>query len=869
MPKVSFVKDEAEVLIKGWLARQAGAVSRHVAPTAVFRAAARRSGCRSYCVPICEARGAQGHGFGGESGVVDKLLNRRYAALYPTKLVTYRKADDDAPSKVFALSRHATLTESVEQTFRMRHAKTSTLYAVAAGAYDSVVMHGFTIHFGSGERLAVAFPSAEEAGRWHAALGQAVAQLRVAASASPARSDSDASTQSASSSAPGTPRVRAEAVREPAPVPAEVPAGPEATRRRRAWQSFLHINGVAVFLEDVDEEGEGGAVLVSAVVRAPPTDIFKQAREGGRLSFVRLIVHVRKRESPTGVFTGARTVEVLDKRTAVGGGLTGGRAGRQAEGGGCMGGWRVEDGRVVAQTWRGTGFVGRLCAPRELCLLRTWRKDVDGTYIVLFQSTQHPSVPEPPGGGGAWLRAAPVRVHCTCAGFTVAPLMPQLYGRKPDDASDPADVSPESLITLVFNAGARFLPLLLHLGGLLSEGSAAGRLLWPLTDAATRAVLDPVVSSIVFLREHLEQARAAQGRAGAGGGGSTGRGGLSRFVVRPISTFGALEDQAAAAAPGGAPAAARRLFQRSATTLTYRAGQPPLLALQRETMRAMSMRSPTPPPREEAGGAAGEAAEDEEAAAAWAVGGTCPAQYWSCPGDAGFKLRGGSYLADKRKIPAALPMLDLLEEPLFNVARYLPSVKYSPAPFLFCVQLMVPAVPPVSLVATFAAPFAVAGRDAAQLITEWEKEQGAPAPDNVAAFFRALAEFVNAGDDATRNRKFKLSVGTTPVLLGQKLTTKYFSNPNKYLEVDVDIGSSSVASSVTNLVCGATKSLVIDMGILIEARRGAAHASCGQSADQLPEQLLGTLRLSNLDLGTAAYLDEATGRLCKPGEICK
>lgn len=37
-------------------------------------------------------------------------------------------------------------------------------------------------------------------------------------------------------------------------------------------------------------------------------------------------------------------------------------------------------------------------------------------------------------------------------------------------------------------------------------------------------------------------------------------------------------------------------------------------------------------------------------------------------------------------------------------------------------------------------------------------------------------------------------------------------------QVDVDIGSSSVASSVTSLVCGATKSLVIDLGVLLEVR---------------------------------------------------
>jgi hypothetical protein len=35
------------------------------------------------------------------------------------------------------------------------------------------------------------------------------------------------------------------------------------------------------------------------------------------------------------------------------------------------------------------GVVGRLCAPRELVMLRSWRQDADGTYIVLYQSTNH------------------------------------------------------------------------------------------------------------------------------------------------------------------------------------------------------------------------------------------------------------------------------------------------------------------------------------------------------------------------------------------------------------------------------------------------------------------------------------------------
>ena len=52
-----------------------------------------------------------------------------------------------------------------------------------------------------------------------------------------------------------------------------------------------------------------------------------------------------------------------------------------------------------------------------------------------------------------------------------------------------------------------------------------------------------------------------------------------------------------------------------------------------------------------------------------------------------------------------------------------------------------------------------------------------------------------------------------------------------YMEVDIDVGSSSVAATVVGLVQGATKSLVVDMGIVLE----------GHSAEELPESLLGTV----------------------------
>ncbi len=35
-----------------------------------------------------------------------------------------------------------------------------------------------------------------------------------------------------------------------------------SARRSRAWASVLHVNGVAVYVEEQDADGEGGAIMV-------------------------------------------------------------------------------------------------------------------------------------------------------------------------------------------------------------------------------------------------------------------------------------------------------------------------------------------------------------------------------------------------------------------------------------------------------------------------------------------------------------------------------------------------------------------------------------------------------------------------------
>ncbi|KAL0403482.1 UNVERIFIED_CONTAM: protein ENHANCED DISEASE RESISTANCE 2 [Sesamum radiatum] len=119
-----------------------------------------------------------------------------------------------------------------------------------------------------------------------------------------------------------------------------------------------------------------------------------------------------------------------------------------------------------------------------------------------------------------------------------------------------------------------------------------------------------------------------------------------------------------------------------------------------------------------------------------------------------------------------------------------------------------------------------------------------------------LERFVN-GDDAFRNSRFKLipyiskgswivkqSVGKKSCLIGQALEVNYFRGKN-YLELDIDVGSSTVARGVVSLVLGYLNNLVIEMAFMIQ----------GNTADELPEFLLGTCRLNNLDVSKSVCTD--------------
>ncbi|VAI31215.1 unnamed protein product [Triticum turgidum subsp. durum] len=204
------------------------------------------------------------------------------------------------------------------------------------------------------------------------------------------------------------------------------------------------------------------------------------------------------------------------------------------------------------------------------------------------------------------------------------------------------------------------------------------------------------------------------------------------------------------------------------------------------------------------------------------------------PGGEKFMIRGKAYLTDYAKIAGGDPLLKLIAVDWFKVNERFDSVALHPKslvqseaakkiPFILVVNLQVPAKPNYNLVMYYAA----------------EK------PVNKDSL---LGRFID-GTDAFRDARFKLipsivegywmvkrAVGTRACLLGKAVTCNYLRQDN-FLEIDVDIGSSSVARSIIGLVLGYVTSIVVDLAILVEAKE----------EKELPEYILGTVRLNRVN----------------------
>ncbi|PWA52006.1 hypothetical protein CTI12_AA458240 [Artemisia annua] len=215
---------------------------------------------------------------------------------------------------------------------------------------------------------------------------------------------------------------------------------------------------------------------------------------------------------------------------------------------------------------------------------------------------------------------------------------------------------------------------------------------------------------------------------------------------------------------------------------------------------------------------------------------------WTTPNGTGFMIRGKTYLTDNTKVPGGDPLLKLIavdwfkgDRPVSKVALHPKSLVQSEAgkrlPFVLVMNLQVPAKPNYNLVLYFAA-------------------------DRPVVKDSLLGRFIDE-TDTFRDSRFKLipsivegywmvkrAVGTKACLLGKAVTCNYVRNDN-FLEIDVDVGSSSVARSVIGIVLGYVTSIVVDLAIIIE----------GKEQIELPEYILGSVRLNRVRLESAVRLE--------------
>lgn len=83
----------------------------------------------------------------------------------------------------------------------------------------------------------------------------------------------------------------------------------------------------------------------------------------------------------------------------------------------------------------------------------------------------------------------------------------------------------------------------------------------------------------------------------------------------------------------------------------------------------------------------------------------------------------------------------------------------------------------------------------------------------------------------------KAAVGQKPALLAKKLTQRYYRGP-QYMEVDCDVASSKTATVLSQMLIDKAGSFEMNLAFTLE----------GRTAAELPERMLGAVRLSSINV---------------------
>jgi hypothetical protein len=241
---------------------------------------------------------------------------------------------------------------------------------------------------------------------------------------------------------------------------------------------------------------------------------------------------------------------------------------------------------------------------------------------------------------------------------------------------------------------------------------------------------------------------------------------------------------------------------------------------------------------------------------------------WSEPDSSDVPVRGETYMDDQLKVPAGASVARLLHldvwktetpEARHHITRFdleRPGDRsivrfcetHHPDSLVVVLNIELPDSDNVSLVAYW-------------LVPKFKKPEEELEQDEHATFYRLLRRFVDEEDDAKdtfRNERFKLIpsftqapwvlnqlVQSRPALTGKKLTQRYFRGPN-YVEVAMDVSSSTIAHYIGSMCQSWATYIEVDVFI----------AAQGEQQDELPEKILGGVRLQYMDLSFARCIDK-------------
>lgn len=424
---------------------------------------------------------------------------------------------------------------------------------------------------------------------------------------------------------------------------------------------------------------------------------------------------------------------------------------------------------------------------RDLCYVRYWRRNDDGSYVVLFQSRDHPNCTPQPGF---------VRAHIESGGFNISPL-------KSRDGKPRTQVQHLMQIDLK-GWGVGYIPSFQQHCLLQMLNSVAGLREWfSQTDGTPTVPRIPVMVNMT--------SNSVSSKNGVKG-------------FETVAKHTTLLDQIHSA-------------NRNSITLDEESEEDDDYPIPEPEQEVYAIK-----PENDVKRTALNEESSDKIDLSWFSGNLRrddldkSRDCWRISDSNSFRVRSKHFTYDKTKIPAGKPLMDLVAvdwlkdvKRMDHVARRqgcAAQVASAKGFFSLAINVQVPGSTHYSMVFYFVTKQLVPGS--------------------------LLQRFVD-GDDEFRNSRFKLipsvpkgswivrqSVGSTPCLLGKAVDCTYIRGAD-YLEIDVDIGSSTVANGVLGLVFGAITSLVVDMAFLVQ----------GNTIDELPERLIGAVRVSHIELSSA------------------